>query len=497
MFNHSLGGPFRPTGHLFQILSGCGFGLLLGIACLRYSVLLVMGILAAVLFVYATLKKPEIALVGVLVATSSIIFEEQLPQVAFGGVSFHIPDILLLGLLGLIFFRWLAKPAFKIVRTPLDWPILVFFAVTLLSTVLAISRSSVDIVDARRAIRVLSYYLMFFIVTNLVRGLRGLDFLLKGLFLLATAIAAGMIVQFVLGPAFQLLPGYVASLGTQAAVYKDVTRIVPPGLSTVFVSFGAVACILVLETTVKRKWPRFLQLALTGIGLLLTFLRSYWIALIFVFLLLGHILRGDDRRKLIKWGLVSIGSGAVLLLFIFSFPDSRVFKLASASIDRVSTLGRSGTFQGEDSSVNWRKIENRYAVSAILSHPLIGLGMGAKYRPWDPRLDWRDADGKVHDYRKNIHNGYLWILLQSGVIGFLSLAWISVTFLIRGFRNWRDIANERLKGIVLGFTLIYMAILIAAPVNSVFSQWHWIPVIGIIMGTNEVILRHNKKKVHI
>jgi hypothetical protein len=45
-----------------------------------------------------------------------------------------------------------------------------------------------------------------------------------------------------------------------------------------------------------------------------------------------------------------------------------------------------------------------------------------------------------------------------------------------------------LRGVVLGFTLVYLAILIAATVNSTFVQWRWTPVIGIIMGINEVIL---------
>ena len=111
----------------------------------------------------------------------------------------------------------------------------------------------------------------------------------------------------------------------------------------------------------------------------------------------------------------------MILLVVFSDPDSRATRLVGASMDRLSTLGSSGTYQGQDSSVNWRKIENGYAFSAIASHPLIGLGMGARYRPWDSRLDYRGAGGTDHDFRKHIHNGHLWILLQSGLLGYLSL----------------------------------------------------------------------------
>ena len=488
MLSQSIRKSFRPNGFPIQIIAGCGFGLILGIACLRFSVLLVFGILAAALFTYATLKRPEIALVGILIATSSIVFEEQLPLVFLGGVSFHIPDILLLGLLGLIAVRWLVKPEFKIVRTPLDRPLLIFCGVTLLSTFIAIFQSSVDVVDARRAMRVLSYYLTFFIVTNLVRELRQLNFLLNSLFFLATVVAAAMIVQFFLGHTVQLLPGRVESLGTQGVVYEDITRILPPGWSIILISFIAILCILVLEKIKPLGWPKFLQCGLLGMALLVTFLRSYWAALIMAFFLLVYLFRGYDRRRLIRWGLVVICSAAMILLFVFSDPGSRATRLVGASLDRLGTLGRIETFQGQDSSLNWRKIENGYAFSTIMSHPWIGLGMGFTYRPWDPRLDQRSAGGSGYDFRKHIHNGHLWILLQSGLLGYLSLTWLSFVFLMRGLRYWRGIASDRMRGVVLGFTLAYLVILIAAVANSTFVQWRWTPVIGIIMGINEVIL---------
>jgi O-antigen ligase len=473
---------------LFQIIAAFSLSLVLGVAFVKLSPWIAIGIIAAVISIYVISKKPELALLGILIATSSVVFEEQLPLVSLGGVSFHIPDILLLGSLGLIAVRLMVKPEFKIVRTPLDRPLLIFCGLTLLSTLIAIHQSSVDVVDARRAIRVLSYYLTFFIVTNLVRKRRQLNFLLNGLFLLSTIVAAAMVVQFFLGRTVQLLPGRVESLWTQGVVYEDVTRILPPGWSIILVSFVAIFCILVLEKSQLRRLLKFCQCGILGIALLFTFLRSYWAALIIVFMLLGSLLRGADRRRLIRWGLVVIFSAAIVLLGAFSDPDSRAARLISASIDRLTTLVRSKMSQGLDSSLNWRMIENRYAFSTIAAHPLIGLGMGARYRPWDPRIDQRGPGISSYDFRKHIHNGHLWILLQSGLLGYLSFMWLSLAFLIRGSRYWRSIADDRMRGVVLGFALVYLAVLIAAVANSTFVQWRWTPVIGIIMGINEVIL---------
>jgi hypothetical protein len=49
-----------------------------------------------------------------------------------------------------------------------------------------------------------------------------------------------------------------------------------------------------------------------------------------------------------------------------------------------------------------------------------------------------------------------------------------------------------MRGVMLGFTSVYLAAMIAAVANSTFTQWRWTPVIGIIMGINEVILRESR-----
>jgi len=469
------------------MIVGC-IGLLLGIACLWVSPLLVLATLAAALFICAIPKRPEIAVLGILIATSSIVFEEKLPLISIGIGSLHMPDILLLGMLGLIAVRWFVDPDFRIVRTPLDWPLLIFYGLTLLTTFIAILQSSVEVREALRATRVLSYYLTFFIVTNLIRERRQLNFLLNGIFLLATIVASAMIGQFLAGDSVQLLPGRVEALETQGRIFEDVTRILPPGLSIILVSFVTIICILIQEKLKPLGLLKFVQCGILGMAIGATFLRSYWAVLIMVFFLLMFLLRGVGRLRLIRWGLLVLSLAAMVLLLVFSDPGSRAAKLVGASIDRFSTLGSSGTFKGQDSSVDWRKIENGYAFSAIESNPLVGLGMGARYRPFDSRLDFRDTDGVDHDFRRLIHNGHLTILLQSGLLGYLSLLWLSLAFLMRGFRYWRSIPDHRMRGVVLGFTLVYLAVLIAAVANSTFMRWYWTPVIGIIMGINEVIL---------
>ncbi|MBL0344289.1 hypothetical protein [Candidatus Villigracilis affinis] len=195
------------TRHIFvQILAACGAGLLLGISTVILPQFFSLGILISICSAYVVLKRPEVALLGILVTTSSIVFEDYLPVVSVG-ISLHIPDILLLGLLGLIAVRWMIESQFKLVRTPLDGWLFAFYGVMLLSALIAVLQSSVEVEPARRAIRVVSYYLSFFVVTNLIREYRQLKLLLNGLLGLAILVAAAMFGQFLLGDSVQILRG--------------------------------------------------------------------------------------------------------------------------------------------------------------------------------------------------------------------------------------------------------------------------------------------------
>ena len=494
MFSRFSRKPFEINDTVFQIVVGSCFGLILGLAFNLFSALQVFAGMISLISAYAILKKPEIALLGILVLTSSVIYEDQLPRLSIG-ISFHIPDILLLGALGIIGVRWLVESKFKLIRTPLDWSLLFFLIAPIFSTVIAFYRGPVETEFARRALRVFSYYLTFFLVTNLVRERYQLDFLLKGIYVLATIVAVAIVLQFILGSSVQILSGRVETLATQDTMYEGVTRVLPPGWSVVWASFIVILSMLILEETSSLSWLRFIQVGIFGMAMIFTFLRSYWAALLMIFLLMLYLFKGKYRKKLIMVGSIAIFLAASVLAVISMNPDSRSAKLVAATLTRFTTIFEGDTFQGQDSSLNWRRVENGYAIPAIESNLWVGLGLGFTYRPWDPRVDRLDPSSQYYDFRRHIHNGHLWVLLQSGLLGYFSLLWLSAHFLWRGFRNWRHVPDVKLKSVVLGFSLAYLAVFVAAVTNSSFTQWRWTPLLGIMMGINEVILMQLKEEI--
>ncbi len=458
----------------------CGLGLLLGIAFLRFTPLWTLAALISGGLISATLKRPELLPLAFLVLTSSVIRVSKALSFSIGFGTLYLTDVVFLLSVGLIIVRWMVKADFKMVRTPLDWPLLIFWGASLISTFIAIIASSLPWKQSLHEIRVVTSYLMFFVVTNLVRDKRQLILIIRGLLLLATIVALAMVVQCLLGQSRVILAGRVENLGLEGQALAGVARIIPPGQSIIMVAFTAVFATLVME---RANVLRYFQCGLLGLAIILTFFRASWVVTGLTMLLVGLLARGQEIRRLIVWGLAAILSVTIILMAIMQQPESRGAKLASAAFERLFTLTQSKTFEDPHSSLRWRDFEYSYALPHILSNPFVGLGLGAKYRPLTAK-DHEDFDGRAF-----IHNGHVWILLKSGVFGYFGLLWFSLAFLLRGFRYWRCISEPHMRGIVLAFTLTYLGVLIVSMVEPYVMLWSWTPVIGIIAGINEVALQ--------
>ena len=74
-----IGQHLRTNNLLSHIAIAIIFGMLLGFICLKFPPLWALVALMGGGFAYVVLKRPEIALLGILLCTSSIIFENKLP----------------------------------------------------------------------------------------------------------------------------------------------------------------------------------------------------------------------------------------------------------------------------------------------------------------------------------------------------------------------------------------------------------------------------------
>jgi O-antigen ligase len=470
---------------LLDIMIPIVIGLLLGIAVLRFSPFAAIAALAAALLMIALLKKPELILIGLLVGTSTILGEESMLRVSIGVGRLYLTDLVIIAFLSFIIIRLLFDRKFKTRRTPLDLPLLIFYCIALLSSFISVRQGVVTFNESLGELRTINSYLLFFVVTYLFQEDRHIALLLRGISLLAIIVATVMIAQYWLGSSVHILAGRVEMLETSGKDYKGITRILPPGEPLIILVFIITTASLVVE---KFKFSRildFLKWGLLGVALAFTFRRSVWMALVIALLIMNILLQRQERLKYFGWVMVVLVLGITTILLIFSEPHSKMAKLTNAFFERIETIADARSYETNSvSTLRWRDFEYKYALPQIASHPILGLGLGAMYRPYLHDIDYEQFDG-----RRFTHNGHLYIILKTGLLGYLVFLSISILVLWRGFKYWRCLPDPGMRSIVLGITLAFLGAFLSAISEPRFMDWNWTPVLGIMIGVNEVIFR--------
>ena len=458
-------------------------GLLLGALAVRAGPLPALGALAVLLLVILLLRRPEMAIVGYLILTSTFFNATANPGIGLPFGHIYVTDILLVLMLAMIALRAFVEPGFHLVHTPLDLPLWIFVGMAYLSTALALTYSGMLIQQSLGEMRVVAGYLLFFAVTNLVRDRRQLKFLILAVLVLACLVGVAMVVQYIRGPSTPILAGRVETLYTEGRGYADIFRVIPPGDSIVLVGFLVVCAALWVEDAEVETFPGLLAAILTGLGVLLTFKRHYWVGVLVALALLALLYRRKSYQHVFLTGLIGSLGLIAALIFVMNFTGSSGPRLVSASIGRLVSLTNSQTYSSPSSSLRWRDFENYYALPQIAAHPFLGIGLGAKYRPLVPPKDWSQFDGRAF-----IHNAHIWILTKTGLLGYLPFITFLILGLFRGFRHWRSVPDGRLRALVLGITLAFVGMLIGSWVEPTLMEATWTPVIGAMLGVNELIL---------
>jgi hypothetical protein len=474
--------PFNQLRYaLFMLGNAVIVGMLLGAAIVFSSPTIVILALAVVLSVILVLKNPAWGIVGFIALTATVLDSDVNPGISLGFGHIYLSDIIILTLFWLIGWELFTRLEAKFVRTPLDIPLLVFVAVAFVSTIIAMIRGTATLKLALGPTRDVLSLLLFFAVTNLVKTDKQVKLLQGTIIVFACFVSIVMAAQYITGAALPFLPGRVEVLNTEGTTFSDITRIIPPGYSIVFVAFVVTCTIWFFNNKYLNNFALAIAISLTGIGVLLTFKRHFWGALIFIFLIMVLVSNGKEIQRILLRGFSAFAIMLVGLFFVMNYTGPAGTDLVASSADRMFSLTRTDTYDDPNSSLRWRDFENQYALRQFVSHPFIGVGLGTMYRPWVPDKDWSGYDG-----RRYIHSGFYWLLLRTGGIGFLSMLAMMTAVVVRGFKYWRVVPN----GVyVLGFTLAIVGMLMGNWVEPLISEWYWTGVTATLMGLNELSIR--------
>jgi len=483
--------PYNRFRYIFLLISvAIIVGFATGGAVMFLSPFIVVITLIILVAAIIVVKKPEWGILGFLALTSTILESESNPGVSIGFGHIYLSDLLVFFPFILIIWNLMFRLEVKFVRTPLDVPLVLFIFVALVSTGLAMLRESVTLKACLGPVRDVLGYVVFFAVTNLIRGEKQIKLVANSIIVFAVFVSLVMIVQYALGTTLPFLPGRVEVLSTEGASYSSVTRIMPPGTSIVFVGFVLMCCFWFFDKSQNRSWILLMSLFITGIGILLTFKRHYWGALVVIFAVMFLLSNRKEIQRILIKGLSTIAVMLVAIYFLSNYTGSVGPDLIKGSVDRLLSLTRSDTYEDSDSSLRWRDFENRYAMANFASHPIFGIGLGTRYRPWVLNRDWIDFDG-----RSFIHSGFYWLLLRTGSLGFLFMTWLMTSYIIRGFKYWRLVPNSY-SAYMLGFMLATIGMVIGNWVEPLISEWYWTGVTAVMMGISELMIRSIPKSAY-
>ena len=452
------------------LLVGVGVGMTLVFIPAEYFLLAVVGCGVLV----GVCRKPEVGVLIIFLMTSSIVFQENMPMLPIGIGSLHLTDIVLVSLLGTIFIRRYTGNRESLVRTPVDIPLLLFYVTAVFTSAIAVKFGGLDATQMIRGIRPITYYLVFFVATNLIRDKKQLNFIIRGLFISAAIVAIAMVLQVLVGDSIQLIPGRVE----QANAEYDALRILPPGETQLYYALVVTLCLSVVrEISVVRLLPLTM---LYGVGILLTYNRSFWVAILLTIAILLLTLSAKCKKRILVY-LTMVAISGFFTVTAFKGKSMVMDSYHSMSDRFVSLFGNDKLLKSE--SLEYRYLENHYALKQIAEHPALGIGVGKAYRPI-----LFGADDELDSY---MHNGYLWLVTDVGIVGFLFFIWFYFGFIFRGLRNWKSAGDERLRALVVGFTMSSIGMLFVAVVNPVFMEGNSIVVIALFAGLIETAVRLN------
>ncbi len=459
-------------------------GVVLGTATAWLPAWLAVGMIPALLGLWWIMLRPEMGLLLTVAITGGLVNYDQIPYLSLGPVSFHATDLLLLLLLGLAVVRLLVEREFEYVSTALDVPLLLFFGMAVVSVITAVLIYRVSPSLAIREFRIVTYWLGFFAVTQLIRTPKQLKTLVYGLFVLSLLMTAVVLLQTAV-PSLPLVRVSSEALVTVGKEFSGVSRVWITGERLIYAMLITAVCLTMMLPSGKKRRIYSVVAAFLFVWLFMSFQRNYWATTAFALGLLALVIPWSARLRGLRW-LVLLVTIMGVVLFL---PGSPLEPWGAAALDRVLSVQSSSLEQ--DTSAILRETEVQYAFHQIVKHPLLGVGIGNAYRPWMRRFDflpWATTDRGLVWY---CHNAYVWIWVKMGTPALIFFLWLCFKFLYQGFRQWRQVTNSEWRAIVLGLTLAFAGQMLSNMVAPNFIQ-NWVLVVfPIMMAVNELVFKWN------
>jgi putative inorganic carbon (HCO3(-)) transporter len=327
--------------------------------------------------------------------------------------AFLIKTVFLQSLVFALFLLWLGRkflskePASNI---PLKLPMVSFLAVGALWLAFSSYRYAVF----EEFLRFLSFFLLYVLIVEEVRGKRRMTLVIDAVLLVTILTSLYGILQRLGYPLFDWVPG-------------DYTRIMsfygnPNFFGTHLVAVLPLLLALSIGSHGKRKLFSALALALALACLLFAETRSAWIGFAFSLVFLAFLIR---KTKIVRFGFKTsvplLAVFLVIILLLFLNQDVIVKRISQLWDPHGTAFMRLHTWEA--------------AFSMIKASPIFGSGLGT-FQIVFPGFRYFGFESEVPIGNVlHAHNEYLEIWAEMGILGLALFLWLMIGFFRHALRN--------------------------------------------------------------
>lgn len=236
---------------------------------------------------------------------------------------------------------------------------------------------------------------------------------------LAVCVFAGAV-----GICWFILYGFVVRHG----LWSDFTPLSTEGIRTLAFThayYVSLAIIIALVYMAYRAdiFSRYLLIItpLWALGIVGSMMRHLWIsvfvAIAFIIVVLARNQRAHLRSYAAKYAMIGMFLMVILVYGATLFPRSSTYETLASTAGMIGNRVTSIANTTEDESIVWRSAVWKKAMEQFSQSPLFGIGYGEKVSV---------EIGKYHDFVevRNIHNSFLVILVQMGIVGLSILVYL-------------------------------------------------------------------------
>ena len=423
------------------------------------------------------LKKPEAGLYTIIIST--FIFEQffTLQALVFGENVYKIYPLDILIIVTLISFVFhLLRSGQKIRLSQVGLGIIVFIIFCIISFAYGLATAGDFDTSFSTLKNYALYSILFFLVINIIRERVQVERLVK-IFLF------GGLALF-----FFIFYGIINKSG----LWIEYTPLSTVGTRLLAPTHAFYLCIvvLILLNFLAYKKNYFGQLAVPIIliqilGVVGSLSRHLWLALAVGVLFSFFFLSKRNKKSLLKILAIQLFL-VIIVISLYLWFDYIISGKLNTMVDEFikSTAARLQSFSVfmEDESSTFRLLAWQEAWKSFKGSPLVGIGFGHKltfdYFGYPVRIDIRE-----------LHNNFVGIALQMGLLGFTAFGAANILFCRQAYKIFKKSAKQ-FRPYILSFFACYILFLVCANFGTYFDInllviFFWI-FLGVVVATGNI-----------